>query len=91
MICVWIINCKCFYVNRKKVEENKHFHHLSLFYFQKGKEILYKQQQKISAVYRDGAITEGTLRKWFARFNSENFDLENREKPDRPDDDQIDD
>lgn len=52
-----------------------HFHHLMNFYFWKGKKIPYKQQ-KMCAIYGDGAIAELTACKWFSMFIIGNFDLE---------------
>lgn len=32
----------------------------------------------------DGAIAQSTVTKWFVKFQSGNFDLDNQEHPDRP-------
>lgn len=69
-----------------------HFRHLMLFYFRRGRKAV-QTAKKICAVYGDCAIAKrSTVRKWFARFRSGNFDLEDRERSGRPavvDDDQI--
>jgi len=74
------------------MKENKvHSRHLMLFYFRKGKNAA-QTAKKICIVYGDSAVAESTVRKWFTRFRNGNFDLENRERSDRPavvDDDQI--
>ncbi|CAK9798994.1 Histone-lysine N-methyltransferase SETMAR [Anthophora plagiata] len=74
------------------MEENKvHFRHLFVFYFRKGKNAA-ETVRKISAVFGEGSVAESTVRKWFARFKSGKFDLEDRERSGRPlvaDDDLI--
>ena len=35
-------------------------------------------------VYGEYALAERTCQKWFARFKSGDFDLENEERPERP-------
>jgi len=75
------------------MEENKvHFRHLMLFYFRKGKNAA-QTAKKICIVYGDSAVAESTVLKWFTRFRNDNFDLEDRERSDKPavvdDDDQI--
>ncbi|XP_036360306.1 histone-lysine N-methyltransferase SETMAR-like [Octopus sinensis] len=67
-----------------KIKENEiHFHNLMLFCFRKGKNAA-QIAKKICAVYRDGIIAANTVRKWFARFRTKTFDLENRELSGRP-------
>lgn len=51
-----------------------HFHHLTFFYFQKGKNTA-KTAKKICSVYGNGAIAENTVCKWVVRFRRGNFDL----------------
>ena len=49
------------------MEEHKHhFQHSMLYYFKKGKK--HKWNSKICAVYGDGAVTDWTCQKWFAKF-----------------------
>ena len=38
-----------------------------LYYFKKGKNAT-ETQKKICAVYREGAVTDRTCQKWFAKF-----------------------
>ena len=45
----------------------QHFWHIMLYYFKKGKNATEKQK-KICAVYGEGAVTDGTCQKWFAKF-----------------------
>ena len=48
-------------------EEAQHFWHIMLYYFKKGKNAT-EIQIKICAVYREGAMTNRTCQKWFAKF-----------------------
>ena len=51
-----------------KMEENmQHFQRIMLYYFKKGKNAI-ETQEKICAVYGDGAVTERMCQKWFAKF-----------------------
>ena len=73
------------------MEENKvHFRHLMLFFYRKGKNAT-QVANKICAVYGEGAVAERTVRKWFAKFKADDFNLEDQERPGRPstDEDQI--
>ena len=66
------------------MEENKvHFRHLLVFYFRKGKNAV-KTVRTISAFYGEGSVAKRTVRKWFVRFNSGKFDLEDREHSSSP-------
>ncbi|KAG5325309.1 SETMR methyltransferase, partial [Pseudoatta argentina] len=73
------------------MEENKvYFRYLMLFYFRKKNAA--QTAKKICAIYGNGIVAESTARKWFARFKSGNFDLEDRKRSGRPvvvNDDQI--
>lgn len=42
---------------------------------------LYK---KICTIYKDGALAENTVNKWFTKFRNESFDLEDQECSGRP-------
>ena len=47
-----------------KVEENmRHFQHIMLYYFKKGKNTTEMQKQKIWAVYGEGAVTDRMCQK----------------------------
>ena len=51
-----------------KMERNKqHFQDIVLYYFKKGKNTT-EMQKKICAVYGEGAVTDQTCQKWFAKF-----------------------
>lgn len=72
-------------------EEKIHFRHIMLFYFRKGKSAA-QTVNKICSVYGDDAVGESTVRKWFARFRTGNFELEDAKRSGRPstvDDEQI--
>ncbi|XP_018058409.1 PREDICTED: histone-lysine N-methyltransferase SETMAR-like [Atta colombica] len=65
--------------------------HLMLFFYRKGKNAI-QATNKICVVYGEGAVAEKTVRKWFARFKTSDFNLEDQELPGRPsttDEDQI--
>ena len=50
------------------MEENvQHFGHIMFYYFKKGK-IANEMQNKICAVYGEGAVTDQMYQKWFAKF-----------------------
>ena len=52
-----------------KTEENMHFQHIMLYYFKKGKNVTEMQtKKKICAVCGEGAVTDRTCQKWFAKF-----------------------
>ena len=44
------------------MEENTHFWHIMLYYFEKGKDAT-EAQEKICAVYGEGAVTDLTSQK----------------------------
>ena len=51
-----------------KMEENmEYLWHIMLCYFKKGKNTT-ETQKKIWAVYEEGAVTDRTCQKWFAKF-----------------------
>lgn len=51
-----------------------HFPYLMLFY--RKEKMLYKQQKRLCAIYRNRTIAESTVWKWFDRLIRGNFDLE---------------
>ena len=68
-----------------------HFRHLMLFFYRKGKNVT-QAANEICAVYAEGAVTDRTVRKWFARFKAGHFSLKVQQRSDRPsttDEDQI--
>ena len=66
-----------------QVEKNVHFRHLLLFSFNQGFTAA-KAAREINLVYGENAMAERTVRKWFARFKEENFDLEDAPRSGRP-------
>lgn len=66
------------------MEENKvHFRHILLFFYRKGLKAA-EAEREICAVYGNNALSESVCRKWFARFKSGNFDLEDAPRSGRP-------
>ena len=60
-----------------KMEKKKeHFLHIMLYYFKKGKNAA-EIHEKICAVHGEGAVTDGTCQKWFAKIRSGDFWLDN--------------
>ena len=57
------------------MEEKKHFRHIMLYYFKKGKNAT-ETHRKICAVYGEGAVTNRTCQKWFAKFRAGDFLLD---------------
>ena len=74
------------------MEENKqHFLHIMLYYLKKGKNMT-AMQKKICAVCGEGAGTDQTCQKWFAKFRARDFSLDYALQLGRPvevDSDQI--
>ena len=56
-------------------EKKQHFQHVMLYYFKKGKNAT-EMQKKTCAVYGEGAVTDQTCQKWFAKFCSGDFSLD---------------
>ena len=54
--------------------DTQHFWHIML-YFKKGKNAT-ETPKKICAVCGDGAVTDRTCRKWFAKFHAGDFSLD---------------
>ena len=51
-----------------KIEgDTQHFQYIMLYYFKEGKNTT-ETQKKICAVYGEGAVTDRTYQKWFAKF-----------------------
>ena len=73
------------------MEEKQHFRPIMLYYFKKGKNAT-ETQKTICAVYGEGAVTDRTCQKWFAKFGAGDFSLDNAPRLGRPvevDSDQI--
>ena len=75
-----------------RMEENKqYFQHIMLYYFKKGKNTT-EMQEKICAVYGEGAVTDQTCQKWFVKFRAGDLSLDDAPQSGRPvevDSDQI--
>ena len=75
-----------------KMEENmQHFWHIILYYFKKGKNAT-EMQKKIFIVYGEGAVTDQTCEKWFAKFHAGDSSPDDAPQSGRPvevDSDQI--
>jgi len=66
------------------MEANKvHFRHILLFFFRKELKAA-EAEREICNVYGDNAVSESVCRKWFARFRSGNFNLEDAPRSGRP-------
>ena len=62
-----------------------------LYYFKKGKNTT-ETQEKMGAVYREGAVTDRKCQRWFAKFRAGDFSLDDAPRSGRPvevDSDQI--
>ena len=73
------------------MEEKKHFQHIMPYYFKKGKNST-EMHRKICAVYGEGAVTDWTCWKWFAKLHTGDFSLYGPPPSGRPvdvDSDQI--
>ena len=53
------------------------------YYFKKGKNTV-ETHKKICAVYGEGAVTDRTCQKWFAKFRAGDFSLDNTPQSGRP-------
>ena len=56
-------------------EKKQRFLHIMLYYFKKGKNTT-ETHKKICAVYGEGAVTDWTCQKWFAKFRAGDFSLD---------------
>ena len=52
------------------------FWHIMLYYFKKGKDATEMKKKKICAVCGEGAVTDQTCQKWFAKFRDGHFLLD---------------
>ena len=67
------------------MEENtQHFQHITLYYFKKGRNTTKTQKKKKRLVYREGAMTDRTCQKWFAKFRAGDFSLGHAPQSGRP-------
>ena len=65
----------CSHFNIEEKEKKQHFQHTTLYYFKKGKDAT-ETQEKICAVYGEGAVTDGTCQKWSVKFRAGDFSLD---------------
>ena len=65
----------CSHFNIEDRRKKQHFRHIMLHYFEKGKNAT-EMQKKICAVFGEGAVTDRTCQKWFAKFCAGDFLLE---------------
>ena len=71
--------------------KKRHFWHIMLYYFKKSRNAT-ETQKKICAVYGEGAVTDQTCQKWFAKLRAGDFSLDDAPRLGRPvevDTDQI--
>ena len=67
-----------------KMEENmQHFQHIMLYYFKTGKNTT-ETQKNICTAYGEGAVTDQMCQKWFARFCTGDFSLDDAPWSGRP-------
>lgn len=55
--------------------QKQHFRHILLFYYRKGKNAV-QARKKLCDVYEEDLLTERLCQNWFAKFCSDNFDIE---------------
>ena len=80
-----------FDINVKMEYKNKHFRHILLFYFRKGKNAA-QVAKKLRDMYGEEALKDRQCRNWFDKFRSGDFSLKDEKRSGRPnevDDDQI--
>ncbi|KZC14201.1 Histone-lysine N-methyltransferase SETMAR [Dufourea novaeangliae] len=63
--------------------KNKHFRHILLFYFCKGKKAA-EAHKEICEVYGVDCITDRTCQNWFKKFRSGDFSLKDDQRSGRP-------
>lgn len=60
-----------------------HFRHILLFYYRKGKNAV-QARNKLSSVYGEDVMTIRQCQKWYKKFRSGNFDVQDAPRPGRP-------
>ncbi|GFW81915.1 histone-lysine N-methyltransferase SETMAR [Trichonephila clavipes] len=63
--------------------DKQHFRHILLFYYRKGKNAV-QARKKLTDVYEEGVLTVRQCQNWFAKFRSDNFDVEDAPRSGRP-------
>ena len=64
-------------------DKKQRFWHIMLYYFKKGENAT-ETQKKVCAVYGEGAVTDQTCQKWFAKFCAGDFSLDDAPRSGRP-------
>ena len=64
--------------------EKQHFRHCLLFFAFQLKKNVAEAQEMICSALREDAVFYTTCKKWFQRFKSGNFDLNNEKRPRQP-------
>ncbi|KZC14045.1 hypothetical protein WN55_06478, partial [Dufourea novaeangliae] len=64
--------------------QSKHFQHILLFYYRKGKNAV-QTRKKLCAMYGEDVLTERQYQNWFSKFRSSNFDVKDALRFGRPD------
>ena len=67
----------------KMEEKTQHFQYIMVYYFKKGKKAT-GTQKNMCALYGEGALTDRTCQKCFARFCTGDFSLDNSPQLGRP-------
>ena len=81
----------CSHFNIEDGRKKQHFRYIMLYYFKKGKNAT-ETHKKICAVYGEGAVTDRTCQKLFAKFRAGDFSPDDASRSGRPvevDSDQI--
>ena len=81
----------CSHFNIEDVRKKQHFQDIVLYYSKKG-ESTTEMHKRICTVYGEGAVTDRTCQKWFAKFRAGDFSLYDAPWAGRPvevDSDQI--
>ena len=74
----------CNHFNIEDGRKKQHLRHIMLCYFKEDKNATETQKKKICAVYGEGAVTDRTCQKWFAKFCAGDFSLDNDPWSGRP-------
>jgi [histone H3]-lysine36 N-dimethyltransferase SETMAR len=71
------------YFDLNKMEISQEIRHILLFCFKKGQKCA-KTLKKVCAVYGEMALSISTVKRWFSRFRSGNFDIKDESRSGRP-------
>ena len=64
-------------------DKKQRFRHIMLYYFKKGENAT-EMQKTSCAVYEEDAVTDRTCQKWFAKFHTGDFSLDDAPWSGRP-------